>query len=36
MSLKSVGEYVIDLETVLSPLQPDKPFLSPATAQQSV
>jgi TnpA family transposase len=27
--IKRFGEYVIDLETIPPPLQPDKPFLSP-------
>ncbi|MCP4096109.1 MAG: Tn3 family transposase [Planctomycetaceae bacterium] len=30
--IKRFGEYVIDLEAIPPPLQPDKPFLSPVTA----
>ena len=34
--IKRFGEYVIDLETIPPPLQPDKPFLSPVATQQGV
>ncbi|MCP5097034.1 MAG: transposase [Chloroflexi bacterium] len=30
--IKRFGEYVIDLEAIPPPLQPDKPFLSSVTA----